>query len=530
MSVFAEPLSEAPVAVNARIAARYDDVPYRSYPRSRSHPARIAMVARLLGLDPAPLADARVLEIGCASGGHIIPLAAEYPGGRFVGVDLSPVQIAQGRARIERLGLANIELTQGDVAEFAPGAEKFDYILCHGVYSWVPAGVREAIMSLIAASLSPVGIAYVSYNVLPGWRHKQVLRDALMSQVGDIADAKAQVAQARVILKALKGWTSGSGPHAAMLRHWATKADEYSDDYIAHEYLSNDNEPLTFSAFVAEASRTGLGYLGDLDLWMTMPENFDPEIRRVLQATGQGLLLPTEQMIDVLTGREFRRTLLVREDVSKRVSREIDRDRISGLHFFGRYERAEPADAPALWSFAASNGRKLSTNNPSVAAALDALTAAHPATISLDDLMEQEKLSSSNARTNVADALFRALAGGMIDARTDPIAAASATPERPVAPFHSRSDAAAGEETVATLMHQPFFLNVVARILLPLLDGSRDRSALERALVDAASAGQLRFHRNDTLVTAEADVAACAKEHVERTLEALRAAGLFLAA
>ncbi|HLW90532.1 MAG TPA: class I SAM-dependent methyltransferase [Roseiarcus sp.] len=523
MSVSTEPLSEAPVAVNARIAARYDDVPYRSYPRSRSHPSRIAMVARLLGHDPAPLADARLLEIGCASGGHIIPLAAEYPNGRFVGVDLSPVQIAQGRARIERLGLANIELIEGDVAEFAPRREKFDFILCHGVYSWVPPHVREAILKLIANNLSPAGVAYVSYNVLPGWRHKQVLRDALMSQVGGIADAKAQVAEARVILEALKGWNSGKGPHAAMLRHWAAKADESSDDYIAHEYLSNDNEPLTFSAFVAEAERASLGYLGELDLWMTLPENFDPEIQRVIEATSGGRLLKTEQMIDILTGREFRRTLLASADVCKRLPRAFHRDRIGGLHFFGRYERVEPADAPAPWSFAGVNGRKLSTNIPSVAAALDALTAAHPASMPLDDLIGA---SSLETQREVADALFRALAGGMVDARMDPIAAASATPERPIVPAHCRSDAAAGEDAVVTLMHQPFFLDAVTRILMPLLDGSRDKLALERALIEAASAGRLRFHRDDALVTAEADIADCAKEHVERALEALRAAGL----
>jgi SAM-dependent methyltransferase len=156
MSVLATPTSEAPGSANARIAARYDEVPYKSFPRSRSHPARIAMIAQLLGLEPAPPAEANLLEIGCVSGGHIIPLAVQYPPARFLGLDLSPAQIAQGKARIERLGLANIELVLGVIADFAPHAGKFDYILCHGVYSWVPA-VREAILSVIAANLSPAG-------------------------------------------------------------------------------------------------------------------------------------------------------------------------------------------------------------------------------------------------------------------------------------------------------------------------------------------------------------------------------------
>ena len=125
-------------AANARIGARYDELPYDSRPSRRSHPAHIAMIAQLLGLTPSPPMRANILEIGCASGAHIIPLAAQYPDARFVGVDLSAAQIATGLARIERHGLRNIELIRGDLVEFSPGRETFDYILCHGVYSWVP--------------------------------------------------------------------------------------------------------------------------------------------------------------------------------------------------------------------------------------------------------------------------------------------------------------------------------------------------------------------------------------------------------
>ena len=141
------------------------------------------MIAQLLGLTPPPPTTARILEIGCASGGHIIPLAAQYPDARLVGIDLSAAQIASGLARVDRLGLANVELVRGDLVEFAPRPQTFDYVLCHGVYSWAPIEVRAAIQRLIAASLSPAGIAYVSYNVLPGWRLKQTLRDVLTSAV-----------------------------------------------------------------------------------------------------------------------------------------------------------------------------------------------------------------------------------------------------------------------------------------------------------------------------------------------------------
>src|SRR5208337_2897993 len=100
----------------ARTRASYDETPYASAPLARQQPARIAAAALWFGLTTAPVRTARVLEIGCASGGHIIPLAALWPEARFVGVDLSPAQIAAGKARIERLGLGNIALDRHGLA------------------------------------------------------------------------------------------------------------------------------------------------------------------------------------------------------------------------------------------------------------------------------------------------------------------------------------------------------------------------------------------------------------------------------
>ena len=199
-----EPGTEA--SPNARIAARYDQAPYASHAYPQSQPARLAAIAQLYGLDAPAIETARVLEIGCASGGNIIPLAARYPEAHFTGVELSIVQAEQGAVRIARLGLGNAAIVRADVAAFAPGEKAFDYILCHGVYSWAPQAVRDAILRVIGECLSPEGVAFVSYNVLPGWRPKQVLRDALMSRVSGIADVGAQVAFTRAFLARLRAY------------------------------------------------------------------------------------------------------------------------------------------------------------------------------------------------------------------------------------------------------------------------------------------------------------------------------------
>jgi methyltransferase-like protein/SAM-dependent methyltransferase len=520
----------AVAAANARIGARYDELPYVSQPRRRNHPARIAMIAQLLGLTPPPPMTARVLEIGCGSGGSIIALAAEYPDARFVGIDVSQAHITSGLARIDRLGLANIELIRGDLVDFSPGQEKFDYVLCHGVYSWTPIEVRPIIQSLIAASLAPEGIAYVSYNVLPGWRLKQALRDVLRTSVLHLPDLASRVVGARAVLALLRGWKGEKDVYGSNLRLLAGRLDTMPDYYLAHEYLEEHNEPQTFTEFIKEAEQAGLSYLGDLDLWMTLPESFDPEVRRLLNETCGGSLMPTEQMIDVLLGREFRRSLLVHEAVAPRVSRELDSSRIEGLNFLGRLVLDEASPSPNVWTFLGREDRKLSVSAPWARVTLEAISRAYPATVTLDDLVKVSNVegpeSAQEVRGRIGHLLFMALTSGLIDARVDPVCVASTIQARPCAPRHCRIDALAGESAVATLAHDPYFVSDSERFLLPLLDGTRDRDALVSALLEQVAAGAVQFSKDGV---AEGELAAIAGQEIDHALEALRAAGLLAA-
>src|SRR5437868_13031530 len=111
----------------------YDEVPYASYPYPESHPDRLATVAMLLGLQPAPVEHCRVLELGSASGGNLIPMAEALPQSNFLGIDLSERQIAEGIHTVGALGLTNIDLRRMNITEVGPDLGVFDYIICHGV-------------------------------------------------------------------------------------------------------------------------------------------------------------------------------------------------------------------------------------------------------------------------------------------------------------------------------------------------------------------------------------------------------------
>ena len=117
----------------------YDEVPYHSRCFIQTHPQRLAFIGRLFGMDPAKASNCRVLELGSASGGNLIPLALRYPQSQFLGLDYAEVQVIEGKKQVEALGLKNLEIRQADLGEYDVTKDgKFDYIICHGVYSWVP--------------------------------------------------------------------------------------------------------------------------------------------------------------------------------------------------------------------------------------------------------------------------------------------------------------------------------------------------------------------------------------------------------
>ena len=145
----------------------YEIRPYRHGAVPYTHPARIAAIARLLGHRRMPVETARVLELGCGEGMNLLPLAERFPEGRFVGVDFSPRQIATAESARSAAGLDNATLICHDLREYEPEAEQFDYVIAHGVYSWVPDEVKERLLQVCRAALVPGGIAYISYNVHP---------------------------------------------------------------------------------------------------------------------------------------------------------------------------------------------------------------------------------------------------------------------------------------------------------------------------------------------------------------------------
>jgi SAM-dependent methyltransferase len=274
-----------------------------------THPDNLATIAHLFGLSPPPIESARVLELGCAGAGNLAPMAANLPGTRFVGVDNSHRQIESGNRLLASLNLDNVTLHPMGIEEVTPELGEFDYIICYGVYSWVPEAIRDAVLRVCKQNLAPNGIAQVSYNIFPGWHEAGMLRDMLRYHCGAVEDPAGRVGKAWELLHLMRSLAETyDDTRRAFLIDEHDRLSRLSDAYLFYEYLEGENHPCYFHEFVAAAGRHGLQYVANARASTMAVENQPEEVASLLAQTTS--LIQAQQWLDFLNNRRFRTSLL----------------------------------------------------------------------------------------------------------------------------------------------------------------------------------------------------------------------------
>lgn len=508
----------------------FNAIPYISKAIIQSQPARLFALATLFGLTPPAMETASVLELGCASGGNIIPLAARFPRARFLGFDLTQRHVDEGRARARALGLTNIEIRQGDVTTLDL-AESYDCIIAHGIYSWVPPAARAAILRIAARNLKPEGISYVSYNVFPGWQMRGIIRDLMLFHAGHDGPPDRRIAMGRWVLDNVAKMANPGTPYGAKLQEEAKGLATHSDAYILSEFLVPDNAPCYFRDFIAAAEREGLVYLCESDIEMCLPENHGPAVAKLVREMSVGHLMLMEQYIDFLVGRTFRQTLLVRRDQAERIQRMLRYEVARPLHVSGQLTMDAGASSQGAWLFRASNGRGASATSHAARRAIEVVSAAFPATRSLDEIYAELSVSDPDigaaAQADILNVLFQLIVCGLALPSSVPVRTGKATAARPVAWPIARADAAAGWKSTTNLRHETVPLDIMTFELLPHLDGSHTRPMLAERLMNTIRSGRINMqdpttNRPLTGSALEASVTA----HVDLAIGRLAAAAL----
>ncbi len=438
-------------------ATAYDAVAYPSTVFPATHPDRLATIARLHGLAAPPIETARVLEIGGGDGVNLIAMAAAWPRAQFFSFDLSTTAVARGAALVAASGLTNVRVETGDICAAATDLDaQFDYIIAHGVYAWVPEPVRAAVMALIGRTLSAEGVAFISYNALPGGHMRRMVREMALHAVGHIADPGERVLAARAFLAELAEPCAGDRPVVAAMRDVARPMATKLLSTLYHDELGDVYAPQSLTEVIAAAAPHGLAFLNDAS-----PNQL------VDGLPGAGLddaaTLRMAQASDDRAMVFFHETLLVRP--GRGPQRAADPAGIAALYVASQAVRHDGND------FTLGDG-SFSIGDDQLADAVASLAAIWPRRMRAGDLVDGDDrlLALYQLFTREAVMLHATALPGVRTAGECPTAS-------PLALAQVR----AGSKAVFTLDHRVMALTDAGpRAFLALLDGSRDRTALVR--------------------------------------------------
>lgn len=496
----------------------YDAIPYPSNPFRQSRPERLSAIAKLFKLDaPAP-ETCRVLELGCSMGGNLLVIAQDHPGSRCVGIDASSRQIAEGWKTIDALGLKNIQLKHLDILDVGPDLGQFDYIISHGVFSWVPAAVQNKMLEICKAHLSPNGIAYISYNTYPGWHIRGVARDIMLYRGMQFADPDARLAQAKSLVEFVAQASHGSDtPYQRLLQSELKHIGQMEDYYLHHEHLEENNQPLYFHEFAKKLAVNGLQYLGDADFSTMVSTNFSPDVAKTLNELGAHDIVQMEQYMDFVRCRYFRKTLICHSGV--RLNRTITPGVVKDL-LLAADAVPSPAEAPLdpaqSVSFETAGGHKITCRSPLTKIALRTLRREWPMPVAFAELLARCKAEAAKAGhpSNEATAgeflageMLTAMAAGVVEWRLTQVPFTTVVGSRPATTPLARLQAAQGYK-VTNLRGELVTLDEIHRQTVKQLDGARDLPQLVDALMSPLRQGEFVLHRDGdkSVVTDEAEM------------------------
>jgi len=492
----------------------YDAVPYPSLSYSRSHPTNLATIATLFGMQPAPVDQCRVLELGCASGGNLLPMASTLPESRFLGIDYGVTHIETARSTLNDLALSNITFECLNFLDIGPEIGEFDYIIAHGIYSWVPAEVQEKVMQLCSQHLAPNGLAYISYNTYPGYHMRNILRDTMLFHTREISDPLDRAAEGKKWLQFLADHVPESNlAYSNLLKQYAgfltgehESISGRNDAFFIHDELEEDNNPVYFSQFIEHAALNALQYLGEADVASMVDRNLPPEVSDTLVSFSKNAV-ELEQYMDFYSNRAFRETILCRQQVN--LTRKIEPEIMQSL-FIGSSAIPVTSDVEidknARVSFRCHDGAVFTSDHPLTKAAMLCLNENWPLMLSFAELVSQ-----SHARLNDAQPLSpqepQMLAANLLKAytysknlvslRVHTPALKQTVSKMPEAYPLARHQAITAD-VVTNLYHERVRLDNFNHYLLRLLDGSRQLSQLVDIFIDGPIAnGLLKVKEKD---------------------------------
>ena len=477
-----------------------DRIHYPGGAWEHSHPDRIAANARMYGLNPAPVERCRVLELGCGAGRNLVPMAYGLPDARFLGIELATRPVELGRGLAAGLALSNVELQQRDILDVPAALGEFDYIIAHGVYSWVPVPVRDALMSVFARHLAPQGIAYLNFNALPGGHLRSLTRDMMQFRLAVFDDPEAHGEDAVRFVRLVAGAQPEGSPYRRILEEEIGRIEHNPLSVLFHDDLVPAHQGFHFRSVVEHAAQHGLQYLCEARPADVHPGRYPAGIQAAVRRFGGGRIA-REQCFDFLVCQMYRCSLFCREGIA--LAPLVNLDGMRGLH---AASPVRPTPAPAdltdgiVATFRAPDDAAVRNDDSAAKAALEILAERWPASVGIEPLFRDARTLAGRAgrptpleQREFAEFLASNHALGFVDLHTWEPSMVTAVSDRPAASALARIEIEHGAG-VTSLRHRPVDIDdPIAAAVLARLDGTRDLAAIHddvsRAFPGAAVAG-----------------------------------------
>lgn len=378
---------ETPSAINP-----YDELPYSAYPIEWTAPERLALTSLLHGGPRLPLNKYRVLELGCANGANLLPMAWYRQQGDFTGLDSSARQIALANEAREKLDISNLRFVHGDFRSAIDQLEgPFDIIMAHGVFSWVPDEARDVMLEMCSVLLAPDGLLYLNYNTHPGWNVRGMVRDFLMQQTAHIKSLKerAELCQ-EVSARIISPLTTDEHPYTKLMANEFKMVAQNQPAYIAHEYLSPENNAYWRSEFFTILKRYGFEFIADAD-FNCISNRITNELADLL--TKENLAgRAAGDSADLLCYRQMQSPILTHAPF---VAKPCSDAEFSELFIASSLERTKDGK-DGLVTFRQPSGREIETSDESMSKALPELQKICPMGMRIGSLFEDVAASREN--------------------------------------------------------------------------------------------------------------------------------------
>lgn len=509
---------------------------FQYMPFLQTHPARLAGIATLFQLNPPNPQQARVLEIGCASGGNLIPLALYYPQMRITGIDNRHALIEEGTNLIKRLGLENIRLTQLNLSEIEQPIGLFDYIICHGLYSCLPVEEQAIILQICRENLAENGVAYISYHTYPGWKTHELVRDAMQFHTRHFHTLAEKLPQGLAMLELMKSANPSDSTYYQLLDSSYQQLQVEDNPYLQATYFDVQQQPCYFQDFATKAAEHDLIYLGEANFAQMYAQHLNAQLHQQLNHLCENNQIILEQYLDFLNNRSFRQTLLCHKEQAANINRNSQDDSLLTLDYYSTFAvttESASANPTEEHIFFTEDGHDITTHNATQYWTLKTLQRNQPNHINGKSLQRVVEKVADDFDVEIFFSLIKELLthGILIPTLGLPkVKLNKAMPSFPKLPQKMLEYGLESGHLVSIYHTQANIYNdIVLQVIAPFFDGEHNLDKLSAELIKQVKTGEIVFKYNNSgeVIKEANDLAQAAREHCKNVIAILNKHGFF---